>query len=135
MPCRLTQPETTSTHIFKYRSPDITKFRKETYDSIIDWLTQQDTHPYLVRTIIAIVSETPHHFRYSTPSHWIPIYQRIYIFTRHQIMQGFLPKGITNLQQGYYEHKGSQRTGSKWGGNCAINLSQPRIHYGIKGIQ
>ena len=105
----MTQPETTSTHIFKGRSPDITKFRKETYDSIIEWLTQQDTHPDLLRTIISIVSETPQYIRPSKTSLRSPIYRRIHILSRHQILQGFLPKGITYLQQGYYEHIGSQK--------------------------
>ena len=42
--------------------------------------------------------------------------------SRHQILQGFLPKGITYLQQGNYEHIGSKKTGLKWGGNLRDKL-------------
>ena len=148
-PCFLTQPETTPTHIFKCRSPDMIKFRKETYDFIIKWLTQQNTHPDLLRMIIHIFSERPQYIRPATTSFRSPIYRRLHMLSRHQILQGFLPKGITNLQQGYYEHIGSKQTGVKLGEtlcdklitathllwNKRNSIEHNKTHHGIQDLE
>ena len=48
------------------------------------------------------------------PQPWLPIYRRMKILTHILVMKVFLPRDMTNIQQGYYEHIGYRKTGNKW---------------------
>ena len=90
------------------------QFRKDTYETIVQWLKNQDTHPGLISIFHIILLGRGGLIHREDIQIGARFFRRVKILGRTLLMQCILPRGIASIQQGYYEHIGSRRTGKRW---------------------
>ena len=113
-PCCLTQPELNPTHILKCSSPCLTQYRTEIYQTVLDWMEVQETHPDLLSAFRTILMGSSSVGERDGMGLGIGFLRRAKSIGRTLMRQGFLPRGMAKIQQGFYDHVGSRKTGKKW---------------------
>ena len=113
-PCCLTEAEQDSTHIFHCTMPEMVKFRSELYSEVAQWMESVSTHPQLQDMLIKALAGDPISFPEGNYTDWSMIQRHLCTIPQIHLMQGFIPIGLSDLQQSYYTQIGSLRKGSTW---------------------
>ena len=94
--------------------PEMKSFRNEQISGIVEWMEKSDTHPHLLLMLIAALTGELSQLSNQECTWWRTMKKSFMIIPQMLILQGFLPKGLDQIQQDYYISNGSHRTGAKW---------------------
>ena len=89
--------------------PEMVKYRSELYTEIDQWMTEESTHPQLQEMLVKALSGEHIAILQGNYSVWRTVQKSLCTLPQIHLMQGLIPKGISQIQQVYYTQINSRK--------------------------
>ena len=114
-PCCQQVTESTTMHLYLCPHPTIAIAREKSFHKILTWLETAHTDPLMLEIITAFWHGENLVLDPECPQALKSMYNTLRDIGLHQMWLGFLPVGMVEYQESYYQQIGSRKSSKKWG--------------------